>query len=258
MGGFVRGLLLIGVGWFAAKFAKKPASRAPPPDPTPEEEDTSLFEFTEARRYDLYVERRKRYSDAAREAYHRLHQAIIGVSAGSVVLSITFLKDVAKEPVSLGWLVAAWGFVLVGSLIAFFALIASAEGDRERIVQIDCLARTSQCDESRADRLGVWTGRFNYASVSLCIIGVMCMIVFATANVLHLGDSTWQRREKTSTENPEGLETLSRNVTIIQDAPSLPNEKSSKAAETERLQPVIPSSSTRTPSPIPATQSQRP
>jgi hypothetical protein len=175
---------------------------APDPPGNTSEEDDALFEFTDERRYELYVERRKRYSDGAREAYHRLHQAIIGVSAGAIILSITFLKDIAKAPVSLAWLVSSWGFILVGALVAFFALITSAEGDRERIIQIDCLARTSKCDESRADRLGILTSRFNYAAVTLCVLGIICMIVFATANVLRLGDSKWQKEEKTAPQSP--------------------------------------------------------
>jgi hypothetical protein len=235
----------------------KPAELATPapvaePDPpgASSEEEEALFEFTDDRRYELYVERRKRYSDGAREAYHRLHQAIIGVSAGAIILSITFLKDIAKAPVSLAWLVSSWGFILVGALFAFFALIASAEGDRERIIQIDCLARTSKCDESRADRLGIWTSRFNYTAVTLCVLGIICMIVFATANVLHLGDSKWAKDEKTAPQSPAS-------TSISETAAPIPRASSSTAADQRKATAEAPPS-TATATPASSSRSENP
>src|SRR5437899_11310201 len=64
----------------------------------PEEEAQLLFEFTDERKFQLYAERRKGYSEAAREAYARFHQTIIGLSAGAVILSVTFSKDIGRVP----------------------------------------------------------------------------------------------------------------------------------------------------------------
>jgi len=145
-----------------------------------------LFEFNDERRFQLYIERRKSYSDGARNAYQRFDQTIVGLSAGSIVLSISFLKDVGHSPESIPWLFASWAFFLLASLAAFISILTSAASDREQIVQLDCLATTSKCDETRARRLGKVTGYLNDVALGLCSFGVVSMIVFVTANVLQL------------------------------------------------------------------------
>jgi hypothetical protein len=110
--------------------------------------------FDEPRKFELYMEQRKGYTQGARDAYQRFDQTIVALSGGSIVLSITFMKDIGHIPQSLSWLFASWGFFLVASLCALISLLTSGEADRERRAQLDCLVETGDCDESKAERLG--------------------------------------------------------------------------------------------------------
>jgi hypothetical protein len=133
------------------------------------------------------MQQRQGYAAGARDAYQRFDQTIIALSAGSIVLSISFMKDIGHLPDSLPWLFGSWTCFLIASLSAFLSLLTSGEADRERIKQIDCLVGTGTCDEAVAERLGRTTSRLNYTALSFCIIGVILIIVFATYNLLNVG-----------------------------------------------------------------------
>lgn len=150
----------------------------------PAENDSELlFEFTEERRFQLYAERRKGYSEAARETYGRFHQTLVALAAGSVILSISFAKDIGHAPESISWLTWGWFANLAGGAAAFVALTTSGEADRERIKQLDCLATTSKCDESRANKLGTITVVLNWIATILCVLGISLLLKFAMINI---------------------------------------------------------------------------
>ena len=163
------------------------------PDPTVPSHDASdaapvpPFEFTDERRFELYMEERKGYATGARDAYQRFDQTIVGLSAGAIVVSISFMKDFGRTPGSLPWLFASWAFFLIASLCAFLSLLTSGEADRERKKQLDCLAESGECDESKADSLGFKTVWLNYIALTMCILGVALIIVFATLTLLNTG-----------------------------------------------------------------------
>lgn len=183
----------------------------PPPPPTSEPGDDKVasteaqyalpFEFTPERRFDIYMQQRKGYSDGARDAYQRFDQTIVALSGGAIVLSITFLKEIGHTPESLPWLFGSWACFLVASLSAFLSLLTSGEADRERIAQIDCLVESGDCNESKADRLGSVTSKLNYIALALCILGVTLIIMFAKTNLA--GGESWPSKSKEVNEAPQ-------------------------------------------------------
>lgn len=167
-----------------------------PPDATGEvaTADESLpFPSTPERKFELYMQQRQGYTTGARDAYQRFDQTIVALSGGSIVLSISFMKDIGHVPESLLWLFASWGSFLIASLSAFISLLTSGESDREWRTQLDCSVWDGTCDESRAEKYGRWTSRLNYSALSFCILGVILIIMFATYNLLHNRGKSWQK-----------------------------------------------------------------
>jgi hypothetical protein len=186
------------------------ASESPPELPAEDQELTTPFESTEDRRFALYMHERENYTKGARDAYQRFDQTIVGLSAGSIVLSINFMKDIGHAPESLPWLFGSWACFLVASFCAFISLLTSGEADRERRTQLDCLVETGDCNEEKANRLGQITSRLNYSALSFCIVGVILIIAFASYNLLYAGGNQWPekptkvRAETTTQPAPPG------------------------------------------------------
>lgn len=228
---------------------------------------TTPFQSTEERRFELYMHERENYTKGARDAYQRFDQTIVALSGGSIVLSITFMKDIGHIPSSLPWLFAAWGSFLVASLCAFISLLTSAETDRERRKQLDCTAWEGQCDETKAERFGRITTGLNYAALTTCILGVILIIVFATYNLMCEGGERWPKEkakaERSLSETSSGFHP-ELSGTATSPTKEIPGSTSAKSP-TGGPQPALPSPSpTETqkpgspPKPIQGTQSQDP
>jgi hypothetical protein len=245
----------------APSVAAQPAAASPPLEPLPAtalrtettqqappaDDGELLFEFTEERRFQLYAERRKGYSEAARDAYTRFHQTLIGLSAGGVILSITFAKEIGRAPESIPWLVWGWFGILAGGAATFAALITSGEADRERIRQIDCLATTSKCDETRANRLGTITVVLNWIATFLCLLGIALLVKFATINISKPGGDHWRQEKAVPANQAAPSSTAAPPPRKAPSPPPLAQPSAATAAPA--------ASSTK---PIPVTQSQRP
>jgi hypothetical protein len=185
------------------------ADTGPPADPA----INPVFEFTDERRFALYMAERENLAKGAREAYQRFEQIIVGVSAGAIVLSISFLKDIGRAPETLGWLLGSWGCFLVASFCALLSLWTSAERDRDAVKQLDCQVETGSCDEAKLRRFTLATVTLNTGAFILMIAGVLLIIIFATKNVLRYGGKDWPKDEKTVAPNPP----VQVNVTVTRD-----------------------------------------
>jgi hypothetical protein len=168
----------------------------------PYAERTPPFEFTDDRAFELYIEQRKAYIQGARDAYQRFDQTIVALSGGSIILSVSFMKDLGFLPPSLPCLFASWGCFVIATLCAFISLLTSGEGDRERVNQLELLVNTGISDETRADRLGRVTARLNYSGLVFCIAGVLLIIAFGTYNLIAKGEQQWPKEHRPSTVPP--------------------------------------------------------
>src|SRR4051794_30716602 len=113
----------------SAKNQPPPAVAPPNAPSSPVLEIHPVFEFTGERRFALYMAERENLAKGAREAYQRFEQIIVGVSAGAIVLSISFLKDIGHARDTLAWLLGSWGSFLGASFCALLSLWTSAERD---------------------------------------------------------------------------------------------------------------------------------
>lgn len=113
---------------------------------------------------------------AASDAFDR---ALMTLSAGSLGLSIVFVKDIARDPVSVWTLEVSW--ILMGlSLLAIVAsFVASVEVHKRLIDGLDCDRRYDE--EPRWARQGVtW---LNGVAGLLFVSGAGFLITFAMLNV---------------------------------------------------------------------------
>jgi len=157
--------------------------------PSTDEAKTPLYEATDEHRFQWYMERRKGYSAGARESYQRYDQTIAAVSAGAIVLSITFLKDIGHSPQSLPWLLLSWGAFLSAGGAGLMSLRTSADCDMQHLNALEALKDGNDCsgDEDKAGSLGKLTVLLNNVSLVSFLLGILLMMVFACVNVSNFG-----------------------------------------------------------------------
>jgi hypothetical protein len=178
--GFVAWLLLIvGLAWAIPRRRRAPRN-TPPAD--------TLFEWTEDRKFEWYLTRRSGYSSGARDSYSRYDQTIASVSAGAIVLSITFLKDIGYTSQSIPWLYGSWISFLAAGGLSLYSLRTSADSDIERLAELERLVRGKKPEipekdgKTRAEKLGESTVLLNRASLGFCLLGITLAMMFAFLN----------------------------------------------------------------------------
>lgn len=186
--GLKRLLICVAVGCLVSKPGKNPAPR---PTPKPK----TLFEWDDERLFQWYLSRRSGYSTGARDSYSRYDQTIASVSAGAIVLSITFLKDIGYSPTSIPWLYGSWIAFLFSGGFSLFSLRTSADTDIENLYQLENMCKGAKIDDSKARLLGKQTERLNQASLGFVVTGILLAMIFAVINYSTLGGSRWPNNE---------------------------------------------------------------
>ena len=130
-----------------------------PPSGPGDSAESWAIKLTPDQRFLLYMQERKSVAEGAQASYDRFDQTIVGLSGGSIVLSITFLKDIARGAEYLPALFLAWGLFLLASLCAFISLLTSGKQAHAKIEELDCLIQTGDCDETKATKLSQITKR---------------------------------------------------------------------------------------------------
>jgi hypothetical protein len=134
------------------------------------------------------MQRRNGYSAGARDSYQRYDQTIATVSAGAIVLSITFLKEVGYTALSIPFLYGSWFTFLIAGGASLISLRTSADCDIENLFQLEQLCATGRTDPTKAKRLGALTVRLNRASLTTFVFGILLMMIFAFMNFSVLRD----------------------------------------------------------------------
>lgn len=204
MGILLRILLAIGLGRIVAGWTRPKA--APPPAPAPDpNEPKPWFDWTNDLKFEWYMQRRNGYSAGARDSYSRYDQTIAGVSAGAIVLSMTFLKDLDYTPESLRLLYASWIVFLIAGGASLYSLRTSADHDIEHLFQLEKLRKTGKINDAKAKELGRKTVFLNRVSLFSFVLGIFLIILFAFANYSVLEAKNWQAKEQEAQEK-EGQE----------------------------------------------------
>lgn len=212
------------------RLPRQPAPETPAAaEPAPEEKP--WFDWSNDLKFQWYMEWRNGYSAGARDSYSRYDQTIAGVSAGAIVLSITFLKDLGYTPTSLKLLYASWIVFLVAGGASLYSLRTSADCDIENLTQLENLRKTGKIKPERAKSLGRKTVVLNRISLGSFVLGILLVILFAFANYSVLEE----RKSEKEKERPVHLK------------PELPSVPSSGSAQQSK--PEVPKASPKLPDP---------
>lgn len=206
MGGFVQRLLLIGAGWFFWRWWKNPSRSKDSKKP--------YIDWTDERKFQWFLNRRTGYSTGARESYSRYDQTIAGFSAGTIVLSITFLKEIGYTAWSIPFLYLAWVAFLIAVWYGLLSLRTSGEHDLEQISQLENLCMDRKRDMRRTQELGRDITKYNKIAVRSFMAGIVLAVVFAFVNFPLLGGKKWQAEKEAQRAAPQKLE-----VVLVAPAP---------------------------------------
>jgi hypothetical protein len=86
-----------------------------------------------------YLEQRKLYDQVAQDASKSFDQAMLTLAAGSLALSVTFVKEIAHSPApyTRGWLYVAWIFFTLSIVSMLGSLLATQFAARSHVVELD-------------------------------------------------------------------------------------------------------------------------
>ncbi|MEA2465086.1 MAG: hypothetical protein QOJ98_2833 [Acidobacteriota bacterium] len=252
MAGFVRGVIFVALGWALSRYSKKPARKA-----TPEPKTTGLFPWNDERAFEWYMAKRTGYSNGARDSYSRYDQTIASVSAGAIVLSITFLKDIGYTAWSIPWLYASWIAFLVAGGASLFSLRTSADFDIEQLSDLEALRDgiVTKSEDRKATEYGKRTVMLNKYSLGFFVAGVFLAIMFALINYPVLGGKQWKAEKEARKTAPQRVEihVLSAASPADQPTPTVPPTPSS----TERVKRTVRHQSYPEPPSLPPTSPRR-
>ena len=212
MSGFLQRLLLAGMGWFLWRWWKNPSQSQDAKKP--------YIDWTDERKFQWFLNRRTGYSTGARESYSRYDQTIAGFSAGTIVLSITFLKEIGYTAWSIPFLYLAWIAFLVAVWYGLLSLRTSGDHDLEQITQLENLCMHGKRDMTRTQGLGVEITKYNKIAVRSFMAGIVLAVIFAFVNFPLLGGKKWQAEKEAQKAAPQRVE-----VVLIAPAPREPAPK---------------------------------
>jgi len=198
-----------------------------------ESPDKPFFEWTNELRFQWYMERRNGYSAGARDSYQRYDQTIATVSAGAIVLSITFLKDVGFVAPSIPFLYASWFAFLLAGGASLISLRTSADCDIENLSQLERLRNTGNYDGTKAQRVGAATVRLNNFSLGAFVFGILLMMIFAFMNyeVLDRDSGANVRKTQLTTRDGQRRKLEPANTSAAPPIISLPATKSPSGSQ---------------------------
>jgi len=159
-------------------------------DPMPETEDE--------RREKLHWEQWKTSVETEERVAHSFDRWMITLSAGALGLSITFIQQMAPNPVHTWLLCLAWGGFIVSLLCMLFSLLTSQAGFRRQreILENDKLRESEGVEdgadgegnggaggEAECNRPAKVTNYLNWISLASFVVGVVFMACFSVKNL---------------------------------------------------------------------------
>jgi hypothetical protein len=148
----------------------------------------------EDRRRHEYWEDRSSLIAGHREAAQSFDKAMLTLSGGALALSLTFIHDIAPQPVAEGWLLAAWIFFGLALIATSSSFLASQYAMHHELVRLDAefVTNTTNIDEAvrlearaaakRKNRLDGLTTILNISSLASFGLGAVCLGWFVWMN----------------------------------------------------------------------------
>lgn len=134
--------------------------------------------------HEAFLTERARYIDARQRAQQRIDQLVTTGSGGALVLSITFMHEIANTPAKeTSWMLfLAWGFLIIalgGTLIHHHL---SQRAFEDYISELDRAYSAGDACNPRS-RASVWGERLTVGSSAALVLGVMFLAAFAFLNL---------------------------------------------------------------------------
>jgi hypothetical protein len=136
-----------------------------------------------------YLEERRLLIEAESQSAQSFDKAMLTLSAGALALSITFIKELAPEPKCLCCLYFAWAGFCISLLSTLASFLTSQSSMRKQRDIVDARQKGDIKDDGGhrgPSERNVWTTTtkgLNWFSIISFILGVVCLVVFATANI---------------------------------------------------------------------------
>ncbi len=143
-------------------------------------------EAEKARRKE-YAEVKKSHREALVQGVYEqqrgFDRAILTITSGAFAVSLIFIEKVAPHPhpTSIALLIGAWAFFAVGMLATLISFLTSLAAHRCAIMDLDVDREHS----ARREFLGTVTTFLNFAAITLLVLGLLAIIIFAAINMTH-------------------------------------------------------------------------
>lgn len=141
-------------------------------------------EDVEAMKDDHYRAERVMLIQGEADAAMRLDKTMITLSAGALILSITFIHDIAPNPTLVELLFIAWGLFIISLLSIVVSLITSKSAFKNAQDNLAESYRQQAIEISYSSKANTWTGICNWISVGAFVAGLILLTVFAVGNIL--------------------------------------------------------------------------
>ncbi len=134
-------------------------------------------------RQEFLVERRK-FVEARQRVQQRTDQLVTGGAAGALLLSITFLGDIAPDPLlgSRPFLIVAWVLLLVSLLLNLGASFASQKAFEESIEHLDAYY-AGHVPLKLSNRAAIITHWLSGLAAAAFVFGVASLAAFGFINI---------------------------------------------------------------------------
>jgi len=138
----------------------------------------------ERKEYELYIEQRTLLTNLQLDASKVFDRTLTALSAGALVLSVTFIGEIAPHPVtgSTYYIILSWISFGVALIAILIALYCSQKGSKAHIKELDRKYKENEWKEFESQ----WykcTNIFNIVSIIAFINGIALFIVFSYINL---------------------------------------------------------------------------
>lgn len=134
--------------------------------------------------YSDYLEERRRLIEARQRAEQRTDHLVTTGAAGALVLSITFLENIAPAPVATSrpFLIAAWAILLVCLALNLASTIISRRAFDDAVDTFDRVFLEGEPGSAHSVA-STLTGYLGWASAIAFVVGIALLAWFALLNV---------------------------------------------------------------------------
>lgn len=133
--------------------------------------------------YSTYLDERKSLITTELDVSSRFDKSVLTLSGGSLLLSMTFVKDIAENPNLTCILLLAWLLLALAICLMLVSLLTSQSALRRQREILDENLANPEAAAKIENKWAVVTNWLNWSSIIVFIAGVICLSLFVAANL---------------------------------------------------------------------------